>query len=46
MTEENINLKKFINDLQQQISVQKGHLEMSKKKTTKYTKQLNREFEK
>ena len=46
MAEENLNLKKFINELQSQLTAQKRKLERSKKKTTKMNRQLNREFEK
>lgn len=32
----------FINELQEQLSLQRGKLEMNKRKTQKYVKQLNR----
>ena len=42
VVEENLNLKRFINELQTQLTVQSRRLERSKKKTTKMNKKLNR----
>lgn len=44
--EENLNLKSFINNLQDQLALQKNRLEINKRKNEKYTKQINREFSK
>lgn len=44
--EENLNLKTFINSLQDQLAIQRSRLEVSRRKNEKVSKQINREFEK
>ncbi len=44
--QQNLNLKSFINNLQQQLTMQRSKFEINKRKNERYTKQFNRQFQK
>lgn len=41
-----MQLKRFVNELQDQLTIHKSKIQTEKKKTIQYSKQLSREFQK